>query len=139
MCTSNGTHKASSPPQATQLTLRRSPLIQSLKRPFHELLDHWKKARDPSSSKQQHPPHDNPLSQVNTKTGKETTHEPKKLILPSRVLHIVVEGPSAMKLPWCRPEFSQGKCLGAQLNTTSLSLLLVSPLLLASVLLPSTL
>ena len=28
----------------------------------------------------------------------------------------------AMKLPWCRPEFSQGKCLGEQLNTTSLSL-----------------
>ena len=29
---------------------------------------------------------------------------------------------SVMKLPWCRPEFSQGKCLGEQLNTTSLSL-----------------
>ena len=32
-----------------------------------------------------------------------------KLILPSRVLHTMVEGPSMMKLPWCRQELSQDR------------------------------
>ena len=37
MCTSNDTHRASSPPSATQLILWRSPPHRSSSRPFHEL------------------------------------------------------------------------------------------------------